>query len=708
MNMLIGKPYPLGSTVTDDGVNFALFSAHATAVELCLFDTKGNETARFELPESTNQVWHGMIENGGNELIYGYRVHGPYAPSSGHRFNPNKLLLDPYAKQWVGDFIPDDSHFGFDVEDKSEDLSFSTSDNAAFMPKCKVLDQRQLVKPTRPIERPLSSNIIYELHVKGFTMLHPQLNETVKGKFAGLATPEIINYIKKLGINCVELMPIQAFVNEPFLDKKKLTNYWGYNSLGFFAPHPAYLAKDDVAEFQQLVECFHQADIEVVLDVVYNHTAEGNHLGQTLSFRGIDNHSYYRLHPNDKRFYINDTGCGNTLNITHPRVLQMVMDSLRYWVEVMGVDGFRFDLASCLGREEYGFDPRSGFFDALMQDPVLSQVKLIAEPWDIGPGGYQLGNYPIGWSEWNDRYRDTIKRFWKGDSGLLAEFARRFHGSGDIFEHSGRTPSSTVNFISSHDGFTLRDLVSYEQRNNLQNGEDNRDGHQENYSRNYGVEGDTTKQAIIDLRERQCRNMLSTLLLSQGVPMLLAGDECGRTQKGNNNAYCQDNEINWFNWQAPEFNQKLFEFSQQLIALRLRFSLLCHKNYIHKSEDIETPGLFWFNRHGELMSNAVWSEAQTRTLSVILVGDLEESQDPLDDSGVKAPATRQALLLMLNADSESKQFVLPSLPNLTEWDCLLATDTDYVHTAVPSLYKCTLINQSLMLFHAHFKGVHYE
>ncbi|WP_416305977.1 glycogen debranching protein GlgX [Neptunicella sp. SCSIO 80796] len=695
MSVLRGYPFPLGGTVEDGGVNFSLFSANATGVTLCLFDPQGEqEIAQYPLIHKTQHIWHGFVEGIQAGQLYGYRINGPYQPHLGHRFNPNKLLLDPYARQLVGQFVPDDRHYGYDPSSKEEDLSFDKRDNAGCLPKCKVVDLRDKNRSQRCPSRPLSDSIIYEMHVKGFTIKHPSLSEDIRGTFAGMADDQVIGYLKNLGINCVELMPVQAFFDEPFLQAKNLTNYWGYNSLGFFAPHPAYLSGQDIFEFRHMVDTLHAADIEVVLDVVYNHSAEGNHLGPTYSFRGIDNASYYRLHPNDQRFYINDTGCGNTLNITHPRVLQLVMDSLRYWVEVMGVDGFRFDLASCLGRESYGFDRGAGFLDAIAQDPVLCKVKLIAEPWDIGPGGYQLGNFPVAWSEWNDRYRDTMRRFWRGDSGMLAEFARRFHGSGDYFEHSGRSPAASINFITSHDGFTLRDLVSFNERHNEMNGENSRDGHQENFSYNYGVEGLTTDPAIRAVRIRQRKNLLTTLILSQGVPMLLAGDEIGSSQQGNNNAYCQDNPLSWRDWSQVEDATSLFEFTRQLIALRQRFALLRHTDFIHQPENRQDPGLFWFSRQGEVMSKSLWSEGQTRTLALMLIGDLEGRQE--------TPNSKQALLLTLNADDQTQTFTFPDVTGVVKWQCLLHTqDNSTLDDNFSITQTFQLQDRSLMLFHAY-------
>ncbi|QYJ85196.1 glycogen debranching protein GlgX [Shewanella mesophila] len=717
MHLSNGKPYPLGATIDDNGVNFALFSANATAVYLCLFDDKDNEIGRFNLPRQTQQIWHGHISEIAAGVRYGYRVDGPYQPLMGHRFNVNKLLLDPYAKKLVGEFIDHKLHYSYQTAHKEEDLSFCPVDNAALMPKCVVVDTRNL-PPIEPLAKPynqeevslsLRRSVIYEMHVKGFTRLHPEVDKALRGTFAGLASPAVVNYLSQLGITAVELLPSQQFISEAFLQEKQLSNYWGYNTIGFFAPHNDYLnqdnnlSQDDINEFRDMVSTLHSAGIEVILDVVYNHTAEGNRLGPTFSFKGIDNASYYRLHPSEPRYYINDTGCGNTFNIAHPNVLQLVMDSLRYWVEVMGVDGFRFDLATTLGREEHGFDAGAGFFDAIKQDPVLSQVRLIAEPWDIGPGGYQLGQYPVGWSEWNDRYRDTVRRFWRGDAGMLPEFARRFHGSSDLFEHSGRKPTATINFITSHDGFTLMDLVSFRHKHNQANGEQNRDGHNENFSDNYGVEGTAYDAELLALRSRQCRNMLTTLFLSQGVPMLLAGDEFGHSQGGNNNAYCQDNPNSWIDWQSDINSDALMSFTRKLIKIRRRFPLLCHREYIHDSANADSPGLDWFCRQGEPMTKAHWSEAQTRTLSVVISGELEAQA-----------GCRQALLLMLNADDSSHLFTLPNVDGIDHWQCLLTTqdESSFAHevahnkrsNAPVERSNLVLQDRSLMVYYAQFTG----
>ncbi|MDO6678878.1 MULTISPECIES: glycogen debranching protein GlgX [unclassified Shewanella] len=693
--LLTGKPYPLGASVDDNGVNFALFSANATQVVLCLFDEFGLNEQQFPLTQKTRQIWHGYLPQAKAGTLYGYRVYGPYQPLLGHRFNHHKLLLDPYAKQLFGELEANDATYGYQIDSPDSDLSFCSKDNAKYMPKCCVVDDRALRnRPVKRLNIPLEQTIIYETHVKGFSVLNPEVNDDIKGTYAGLAAPSSIQYLTQLGVNCVELLPVQSFFNEPFLIEKNLSNYWGYNSIGFFAPNAAYMSGESITEFRDMVDSLHDAGIEVILDVVYNHTAEGSRLGPTLSFRGIDNANYYRLVSNEQRLYINDTGCGNTFNSNHPQVLQLIMDSLRYWVEVMGVDGFRFDLASCLGRETYGFDPGCGFFDALAQDPVLCQVKLIAEPWDIGPGGYQLGNYPIAFSEWNDRYRDTMRRFWRGDHGMLPEFARRFHGSDDFFEHHGRSPSASINFITSHDGYTLKDLVSFNQRHNLANGEGNRDGHHENLSANYGEEGETSKVVINQTRQRQQRNFLATLLLSQGVPMILCGDEMGHSQQGNNNAYCQDNKISWIDWQTIDWS--LVEFTSQLINLRQRFPILCHKDFIHVPDNKRDSGFVWYGRDGEPMSKRQWSEQSCRSLAVVITSG-ELAQQP------------HALLLVLNADVENQSFTLPSLNCYGPWQCLLSTQNlnndNLAQSELIKESKAVLQSRSLMLFHANFQLV---
>ncbi|MBU2987485.1 glycogen debranching protein GlgX [Saccharophagus degradans] len=702
-----GRPFPMGATVSAQGTNFAIFSEHAEKVELCLFDEMGQtETARIMLPGNTDHVWHGFVEGVQAGALYGYRVYGPYEPQRGHRFNPNKLLLDPYAKRIDGAFHWSSIMYGYDADNPRQDLVKDKRDNSRDMPKCVVVaplcsSEKERISEARP-QVPWHKTIIYETHVKGFTQLNLAIPSSARGTFAGLAHPENLAYIKELGVTAIELLPVHGFIDESFLTAQGLSNYWGYNSLHFFAPHSGYLNDGDPAEFRHFTQAAHEAGLEVILDVVYNHTSEGNHLGPTLSFRGIDNASYYCLQAQDSRFYVNDTGCGNTLNLKHPRVLQMVMDSLRYWVTEMGVDGFRFDLATVLGRESHGFDPGSGFFDAIKQDPVLASVKMIAEPWDIGPGGYQLGNYPTGWSEWNDRYRDTCRRFWRGDPGMLPEFARRIHGSSDLFEHSGRKPSSSVNFITSHDGFTLADLVSYKNRHNEANNEQNSDGHHSNFSENYGVEGETDDDAILYVRERQKRNFLATLFLSQGTPMLLAGDELSRSQKGNNNAYCQDNEINWLDWQALTKKEiSLSKFVSHLIKVRSSSPLLTSQRYIHKPDEPDGKISWcvnWINSYGEPMKDAQWAEQHAHCLGWVL-----EKIPVAEDSDKKS----ERLLVLFNSGNDDVLFRLPEDENVIGWKCLV--DTRFIDgQGVPSCYEprgeVPLMHKSLCLLKALFDG----
>ncbi|MYM63324.1 glycogen debranching protein GlgX [Pseudomaricurvus sp. HS19] len=682
--MRVGLPYPLGATWDGDGVNFALFSEHAVRVELCLYSDDGaHEIKRYDLPDVSNHVWNGYLPKAAPGTVYGYRVHGPYQPHLGHRFNPHKLLLDPYAKALVGEFVWSDTHFGFESSDADKDTLLDSRDNQHFVPKCKVVVDPQAlqVSPANRIAK--SKSVIYETHLKGFTMLHPAIPQQERGTFAGLSHPESLAYLKSLGVTSIELLPVQSFISESFLVNKGLSNYWGYNTLSFFTPHQSYLSGNDILECRHAIERIHDAGMEVILDVVFNHTAEGSRLGPTLSFRGIDNLSYYRLQAEDKRFYINDTGCGNTVNLSHPRVVQLVMDCLRYWVTVMGVDGFRFDLAPVLGREAHGFDQGSGFFDALLQDPVLAGIKFIAEPWDIGPGGYQLGRFPAGWSEWNDRFRDTVRRFWRGDPGVLPEFARRIHGSSDIFEHSGRRPSSSINFVTSHDGYTLADLVSYKERHNLANGEDNRDGHHENYSDNFGVEGPTEDTGVNIWRRRQQRNILATSILSQGIPMLLSGDEIGRSQAGNNNAYCQDNELNWFPWEDisdTADQQKIF--TRHLLALRQQLHIFALDDYIHEPSDPNDPSMEWYGPTGQLMQASHWGEHHSKT-----VGSLSTCKIPGTDQ-------QERVLMIFHAGRDAITFQLPELPGVASWEVLF--DTGLV-TGIPDPDNCT-VESRLRLF----------
>lgn len=616
-----GDGQQLGANFDGKGVNFALFSAHAERVELCLFDPCGKtEIARLELPEYTHEIWHGYVPGLQPGALYGYRVYGPYDPENGHRFNPHKLLIDPYARELEGDIEWNDAHFGYEMGHEEKDLSFDTRDSAPFTPKCKVVDPDAFdwQGENRP-DVPWPHAVIYETHVKGFTQRNPALPPELRGTFEGLGHQASVDYIKSLGITSVELLPVHWFPDDRHLLDRGLKNFWGYNTLGFFAPASRYYGPAGIAGFRDMVRAFHDAGIEVILDVVYNHTAEGNELGPTLSFKGIDNFSYYRTMPDQHRYYINDTGTGNTVNTSHPRVLQMVMDSLRYWAQAMHVDGFRFDLGTILGREPEGFDPRGGFFDAVTQDPVLSKLKLIGEPWDIGPGGYQVGGFPPGWGEWNDKYRDTVREYWKGDN-VSNDFAARLLGSGDLYDLRGRRPWSSVNFITAHDGFTLNDLVSYNEKHNEANGEDNNDGHNDNRSCNYGEEGPTENQDIVAVRERQKRNFLTTLLFSHGTPMLLAGDEFGRSQQGNNNGYCQDSEISWDNWEAlSDQDHALRHFTQRLIALRAEQPLLRRESWRDGLE------IRWFNAGGGLQQSEQWDEGSTLGLAISRP-DLEQEE----------------------------------------------------------------------------------
>jgi len=617
-----GDHTQLGANPTSEGTNFSIFSAHAERVELCLFDAAGNETDRLTLPEYTDEVWHGFVPGVSPGQLYGYRVHGPYDPAHGHRFNPNKLLLDPYARELHGDIDWSSAQFGYDTESEDKDLSFSEIDSAAGMPKSVVVDPAAFDwNNDRKPDISWAQTIFYETHVKGFTKLHPAIPENLRGTYEGLSQPQIVDYVRSLGITSVELLPIHAFPDDDFLLNKGLKNYWGYNTMGFFAPASRYYGPNGLAGFRDMVRAFHDAGIEVILDVVYNHTAEGNEMGPTLSFKGIDNFSYYRTMPGDPRYYINDTGTGNTVNTSHPRVLQMVTDSLRYWAEHMHIDGFRFDLGTILGREPEGFDQRGGFFDAVGQDPLLRKVKLIGEPWDIGPGGYQVGGFPPGWSEWNDKYRDTTRDYWKNTDRTVQDFAARFTGSGDVYDHRGRRPRSSVNFLTAHDGFTLHDLVSYDSKHNDANGEDNNDGHNDNRSFNYGAEGETDDEGIVAVRERQKRNFLATLLFSHGTPMILAGDEFSRTQGGNNNGYAQDSEISWINWDLNDNAKALTEFTRRIIGIRKAQPLLRRDNFR------DMMSVTWLNPGGGEQQAAHWLDAGATTIGLRLSRDDLRDQD---------------------------------------------------------------------------------
>jgi len=699
-----GLPFPLGATWDGKGVNFALFSAHATKVELCLFDDEGKkELERIELPEYTDEVWHVHLGGLKPGAVYGYRVHGPYEPEAGHRFNPNKLLLDPYAKAHVGELRWDPSLFGYTLESE-DDLTFDERDSAEFMPKCQVVDQTfNWTHPTR-IRVPWDRTIVYETHVRGYTKLHPDVPEKMRGTFDGLAQKPVIDHIRRVGVTTVELLPIHSFVNDATLLDKGLTNYWGYNTIGFFAADPRYFARGPGAidEFKEMIDRFHDAGLEVILDVVYNHTAEGNERGPTLSYRGIDNASYYRLMPEQARYYINDTGTGNTLNLSHPRVLQMVTDSLRYWVTEMNVDGFRFDLATILGREPYGFDEGGGFLDSCRQDPIISSVKLIAEPWDCGPGGYQVGGFPPGWAEWNDRFRDTVRSFWKGEEGYAADLATRLTASGDFFNRRGRRPWASVNFITAHDGFTLNDLVSYNDRHNEANGEDNKDGHSDNRSWNCGVEGPTDDADVKALRERQKRNLLSTLLFAQGTPMLLAGDEFGRTQQGNNNAYCQDNAVSWVNWKGiDDDGRALTGFVRKLTTLRHALPVLRRNRFLtgEMREDMDVKDVKWLSPAGVELNDEQWSDAAMRCFGLVIDGRAQAS-------GIRRPASDATLLLVVNAYHDVVDFTLPEIPGSDQWSCMIDTNAperdELPEFESGDVYQVT--GRSMLLFALHAKG----
>ena len=666
-----GRPYPLGTTWDGEGVNFALFSEHAEAVELCLFDEAGRrELHRVRIKEQTDQVWHCYLPEGRPGLIYGYRVHGPYDPGRGLRFNPNKLLLDAYAKQIVGELKWSDSHFGYRVGHKNADLSMDRRDSAPGMLKAMVVDPAFTWGTDRPPRTPWHKSIIYEMHVRGFTIQHPRVPAHLRGTYAGLATAPVIDHLLKLGVTAIELMPVHSFIDDRVLVERGLRNYWGYNTIGFFAPMSRYLATDSINEFKTMVKTMHSAGIEVILDVVYNHTAEGNQLGPTLSFRGIDNSVYYRVSPENPRYYVDYTGTGNTLNMRHPRVLQLIMDSLRYWVLDMHVDGFRFDLAATLARELHEVDKLGAFLDIIHQDPVLSQVKLIAEPWDLGEGGYQVGKFPVGWAEWNDRYRDAVRSYWKGDGGQIGELAYRITGSSDLYARSGRRPYASVNFVTAHDGFTLQDLVSYNNKHNEANGEDNRDGTDNNRSWNCGVEGPTDDPEINALRARQKRNFIATLFLSQGVPMFLAGGEVGRTQQGNNNAYCQDNEISWINWDQLGTEKELVNFVRKVIAIRQRHPVFRRRNFF-QGRAIKGAGIkdiLWLRPDGREMTDEEWNQEHARTLGVFLSGS---AVDEIDDRGQLI--TDENFFLLMNAHHEAVPFSLPTVASGMAWISLIDT-----------------------------------
>jgi isoamylase len=670
-----GLPYPRGATWDGKGVNFAVFSTHAERIELCLFDSvAGRESARIALPEYTDEVWHGYLPDVRPGQLYGYRCYGPYDPTRGHRFNPYKLLLDPCARAIVGEFHWRDAHFGYRIGAREADLSFSRRNSARWMPKCQVPDPTFDWGDDAPPRHQRHDTVIYEAHVRGLTMRHPGVPDALRGTFAGLAHPAVIDYLRWLGVTAIELLPVQAFLQDRHLVDRGLANYWGYNTFAFFAPEPRYLASRSGNEFKAFVKAFHAAGLEVLLDVVYNHTAEGSELGPTLSFRGVDNASYYRLVPGNPRSYVDVTGCGNSFNLHNSQVLQLVMDSLRYWVEEMHVDGFRFDLATTLAREAGGeFDVDSGFLDAVHQDPVLARVKLIAEPWDVGEGGYRLGGFPPRWAEWNDRYRDTVRRFWKGDGGQVPDLATRLTGSSDLFDSHGRRPWASVNFVTAHDGFTLADLVSYNGKHNEANGEDNRDGHNQNNGWNCGVEGPTDDPEIRRIRLKQRCNLIGTLLLSQGMPMLLSGDEFGQTQKGNNNAYCQDNELSWIDWRPIDAEERpLVEFVRALIHLRRDHIVFHRVRFFHARfiPGTEIQDITWLKPDGSEMTGPDWADAEARHLSFLIRGEAGEHH--LTPWG--EPQPDDSFFVALNASHEPVSWVAPTIPVGHGWERLVDTD----------------------------------
>jgi isoamylase len=664
-----GQPYPLGSTWDGQGVNFSLYSEHAEKVELCLFDPKGRrELERIAMRDRSDFVWHCYLPEARPGLLYGYRVYGPYAPEQGYRFNPHKLLLDPYAKMIVGQIHWSDVQFGYSVGSRREDLTPDSRDSASGVPKCQVIDPAFTWGNDPRPNTPLRDSVIYEIHVKGFTKLHPAVPQQLRGTYAGLATGPVIDYLKRLGVTAVELMPVHTYVDDKRLVEHGLHNYWGYNSIGFFAPEMHYSATGTLGEFKTMVKTLHSAGIEVILDVVYNHTGEGNHLGPTLSYRGIDNRTYYRLSPENPRYCVDYTGTGNTLNTVNPIALRLVMDSLRYWVTEMHVDGFRFDLATTLARGTHAFDRYSAFLSAVRQDPVLAGVKLIAEPWDLGEGGYQVGGFPPGWAEWNGKYRDAIRSYWKGDGGVMGELASRLSGSSDLYTLSGRGPTASINFITAHDGFTLHDLVSYNEKHNEANLEDNRDGESDNRSWNFGVEGPTDDPDVIAKRERQKRSFLATLFFSQGVPMLLGGDEIGRTQNGNNNAYCQDNEISWVHWDIGPEARQLLSFVQRIIRLRNEHQLFRRRTFFRGRavRDPAVKDIVWLNPHGDEMSDHEWHQSFARSLGAFLSGkgltERDEHGRLVEDDD---------LLLLLNAHHDQLPF---KLPGGNPWTVLVDTN----------------------------------
>jgi len=688
LTLSAGNPFRLGAHWDGEGVNFAVFSENAAMIELCLFSENGQkEIKRLRLPERTGAIWHGYAAGLGPGAVYGYRAHGPYQPDRGHRFNPNKLLLDPYARELRGTFRRSNALLGYDSRSKDLDLSFDARDSAPFVAKAVVAAPSNGLEGDRRPMRRWDETFIYEAHAKGLTRQHPDIPENLRGTYDGLAHDRVIEHLHKLGATAIELLPVHAFVDEGHLQEKGLVNYWGYNSIGFFAPEPRYFGPGGIAGFRDMVRRFHSAGIEVILDVVYNHSAEGDHRGPTLSFRGLDNASYYNLVAGQPRYYVNDTGTGNTLNVSHPFVLRMVLDSLRYWVEEMHIDGFRFDLATTLGREAHGFDQRGGFFDALRQDPVLSTVKLIAEPWDVGPGGYRVGEFPPAFGEWNDKYRDTVRRFWRGDGHSAQDLASRLLGSAGAFDRNGRRAWASINFVAAHDGFTLADVTSYNEKHNEANGEDNRDGHQANYSDNCGMEGKTDDKAILAKRARRQRNMLATLFLSQGTPMLLAGDEAGNSQSGNNNAYCQDNETSWIDWSKAD--HQLFDFVSRISAFRKAHHCLRQTRFLHgaiRAEDGH-PDVEWRDFAGMKLN---WRDPSLANLC-LLIRCSAEAPD-YDRNG-------DVVFIVFNAEGHAADSVLPPAPQGRFW--LRAIDTarpECDHEPCPDKSEQMIEDHSVVVF----------
>jgi len=676
MNITIypGVPFPLGATWDGNGVNFAIYAENATAVELCLFNSieDDTESVKIKLLERSHQIWHMYLPDVKPGQLYGYRVHGPYEPSKGYRFNANKLLLDPYAKAISGTFTWSDALFGYEIGNEHSDLSFSETDSAPFTPKSVVIDQQFDWQETKKPNIPYHESIIYEAHVKGFTKLHPDIPENIRGTYAAIAHPVTISYLKELGITALELMPVHHFIDDHYLTEKGLVNYWGYNTIGFFAPDSRYCSSgvtgEQVIEFKTMVRELHKAGIEIILDVVYNHTAEGNHLGPTLSFKGIDNASYYRLCDEDNRHYMDYTGTGNTLNANLPNALRLIMDSLRYWIIDMQIDGFRFDLAATLARELHEVNKLSAFFDIIYQDPIISQAKLIAEPWDIGEDGYQVGKFPPGWAEWNGKFRDHIRSYWKGDESMLGEFGLRYTGSPDLYLDDYRTPTASINFITAHDGFTLNDLVSYNEKHNNANGEDNRDGLDDNISWNCGYEGPTDDVNIQQWRKRQQRNLLTSLFLSQGVPMLLAGDEISRTQQGNNNAYCQDNEISWIDWEHAD--RELLTFTKNLIQLRKQHPTFCRKRWFQGKpiKGLGVEDIAWFLPDGNEMKDEHWAQYYAKSLAIYMNGKAIQLVSANGEKIIDG-----TFYVIFNAHNEGIDYKLPGDNYAPDWTKVLDT-----------------------------------